>query len=50
MGKNTMPSHVGAYILINSKRIMDNLIKEINEFYNKNLYYTDTDSLFIEKM
>ena len=47
--KNTMPSHLGAFILSNSKRIMNNFIKEINGFYNNSIYYGDTDSLYIEK-
>ena len=37
-----------AFILSNSKRIMNNFIREINGFYN-NIYYTDCDSLYIEK-
>ena len=28
---------------------MNNLIGEINSFYNNSIYYTDTDSLYIEK-
>ena len=28
---------------------MNNFIREINGFYNNSLYYTDTDSLYIEK-
>ena len=28
---------------------MNNFIREINKFYNNNIYYTDTDSLYIEK-
>ena len=47
--KNTLPSHLGAFILSNSKRIMNNFIREINGFYNNSIYYTDTDSLYIEK-
>ena len=47
--KNTLPSHLGAFILSNSKRIMNNFIREINGFYNNNIYYGDTDSLYIEK-
>ena len=47
--KNTLPSHLGAFILSNSKRIMDKFIREINGFYNNSIYYTDTDSLHIEK-
>ena len=47
--KITLPSHFGAFILSNSKRIMDNFIREINGFFNNSIYYGDTDSLYIEK-
>ena len=47
--KNKLPSHLGALILSNSKRIMNNSIREINGFYNNSIYYGDTDSLYIEK-
>ena len=47
--KNTLPAVLGAFILSNSKRIMNNFIREINGFYENNVYYTDTDSLYIEK-
>ena len=47
--KKTLPSHLGAFILSNSKRIMNNFIREINGFYNNSIYYGDTDSLYIEK-
>ena len=47
--KNTLPSVLRAFILSNSKRIMNNFIKEINGFYNNSIYYGDTDSLYIEK-
>ena len=47
--KNTLPSHLGAFILSNSKRNMNNFIRGINGFYNKSIYYGDTDSLYIEK-
>ena len=47
--KNTLPSHLGAFILSNSKRLMNNFIREINGFYNNSIYYGDTDSLYIEK-
>ena len=40
---------LGAFILGNSRRIMSKFIIEINWFYKNNLYYTDTDSLYIEK-
>ena len=47
--KNTLPSHLGAFILSNSKRIMNNFIREINGFYNNSIYYGVTDSLYKEK-
>ena len=45
---NTMPLHLGAFVLSNSKRIMNSLIHAFNGFYTNDLYYTDTDSLYIE--
>ena len=45
---NTMPLHLGAFVLSNSKRIMNNFIHAINRFYTNDVYYTDTDSLYIE--
>ena len=47
--KNTLPAVLGAFILGNSRRIMNKLIREINGFYKNNKFYTDTDSLYIEK-
>ena len=47
--KKTLRAHLGAFILRKSKRIMNNFIREINGFYNNNIYYGDTDSLYIEK-
>ena len=47
--KNTLASPLGAFILSNSKRIMNNFIREINGFYNISIYYGDTDSLYIGK-
>ena len=47
--KNTLPAVLGAFILSNSKRIMNNFIRGINGFYNNIIYYTDCDSLYIEK-
>ena len=44
----TMPLHLGAFVLSNSKRIMNNFIHAINGFYTNDVYYTDTDSLYIE--
>ena len=45
---NTMPLHLGAFVLSNRKRIMNNLIHAIGGFYTNDVYYTDTDSLYIE--
>ena len=47
--KNTLAGVLGAFILSNSKRIMNKFIEEINGFCNNNRYYGDTDSLFIEE-
>ena len=47
--KNTLPALLGAFILSNSKRIMNNFIREENRFYNNSIYYTDCDSLYIKK-
>ena len=47
--KNTLPGHLGAFILSNSKRFLNNFIREINGFYSNSIYYRDTDSLYIEK-
>ena len=46
---NTFPSHLGAFILSNSKRNMNIFIREINGFYDNSIYYRDTDSLYVEK-
>ena len=46
---NTLPAVLGAFILANSKRIMNNFVREINGFCNNSKYYGDTDSLYIEK-
>ena len=45
---NTMPLHLGAFVLSNSKRIMNTFIHAINGFYTNDVYYTDTDSLYTE--
>ena len=36
--EDTIPRHLGAFTLFNIKRIMNNFIREINEFYNNNTY------------
>ena len=45
---STMPLHLGAFVLSNSKRIMNNFIHAVDGFYSNVVYYTDTDSLYIE--
>ena len=45
---NTMPLHLGAFVISSSKRIMNNFIHAINGFYTNDVYYTDTDSLYFE--
>ena len=45
---NTMALRVGAFVLSNSKGIMKIFIHAIDGFYTNDVYYTDTDSLFIE--
>ena len=47
--KNTMPSQLGAYILSISKRIMNNFVEVIDGFKTNNVFYQDTDSLYIAK-
>ena len=44
----TMPLQLGAFVLSNSKRNMNNFVHAISGFYTNDVYYTDTDSLYIE--
>ena len=44
---NTMPSHLGSCILSHSKRLMNDVIKQIGGFSNNSIYYTETASLYI---
>ena len=46
---NTLPLHLVVFILSNSKRIMNKFIHAIDGFYTNDVYYTDTDSLYIKK-
>ena len=46
---NTMPSHFGSFILSHSKRLMNDVFREIDAFYNNIIYYTDTDSGYNHK-
>ena len=45
---NTLPLQLAVFILSNSKRIMNDFIHAIDGFYTNDVYYTDTDSLYIE--
>ena len=45
---NTLPLHLAVFILSNSKRIMNNFLHAIDGFYTFDVYYTDTDSSYIE--
>ena len=45
---NTLPLQLAVFIISNSKRIMNNFIHAIDGFYSNDVYYTDTDSLYIE--
>ena len=48
--KNTLPAHLGDFILSNTKRVMNNFIRKIDGFYNNNnIYYSNNDSLHIER-
>ena len=46
---NTMPLQLGAFVSSNSNRNMKNFFHAINGFYPNDVYYTDTDTLYIEK-
>ena len=46
---NTMPSHFGSFTLSHSKRLMNDVFREIDGFYSNNIYYGDTDSGYIHK-
>ena len=39
---------LGVFVLSNSERSMNTFILVINGFYTNGVYYTDTDSFFIE--
>ena len=45
---NTMPLHLGSFVLSNSKRIMNNFIHTNNGFFTNDIYFIDTDTLYIE--
>ena len=43
-----MPLHLGAFVLSNSQRFLINFLHANDEFYTNDVYYTDTDSFYIE--
>ena len=45
----TVPLHLGAFVLSNSRKIMINFIHATNGFYTNDVYYGDTDSVYIGK-
>ena len=45
---NTLRIHLGAFILSNFKKLMNSFIRKKDGFYNSSIYYTGTDSLYIE--
>ena len=43
--ENTLPAQLGAFFLNIGRKILNYFKREINGFYNKNIFYSDTDSL-----
>ena len=43
-----MPLHLSAFVLSNSKRIMNNFTHAIDGIYTTDFNYEDTDSMYIE--
>ena len=48
--KKTITSHLGAFILSKSIRIMNKFISELNGFYNNGVSYGDIDSLYVKRL
>ena len=46
---NRKPFHFGSYNLSHGKRLLNDVIKQIDGLYNNSIYYIDTDSLYIHK-
>ena len=44
---NTTPVQEGVFVLSNSKRNMNNFIHATNGFYTNDVFYTETNSLYI---
>ena len=47
--ENKYSSHLDAFIFSNSKRNITRFIGETKRFYKNSIYYSDTDSFYIEK-
>ena len=45
---NQMPCHLGSYLSGHSEQLMNNVIREIDGFCKKNIYYGVTDSAYIQ--
>ena len=45
---HTMPLQIGAFVLSNSRKLLNLFIHAINGFYTNDVYFTDTGSLYIE--
>ena len=46
---NQKPFHLDSCILAHSRRLVNNVNRERDCFYSKNIYYGDTDSAYILK-
>ena len=44
-----MPCLLGSYKLGRSKRLKNNVLREIDDFYSNLFYYGDTDSAYVQK-
>ena len=47
--KNTMPLHLGIFVLSKNERLMTDFVFAIDGFKEMKKYYSDTDSLYIEE-
>ena len=45
---NTLVLHFGAFVILISKRSITNFMRANNGFYTNDVYYRDTDGLYIE--
>ena len=46
---NTVASYFGSFVLLHSKRLMNEGINQKGRFYINSIYYGDTDSVYIHK-